>query len=606
MKPFSNQNYLPLVQVMAGLAIASLFFISPAMAQCPEPAPEDFQVTVLHEGDLNAPSYLAVAQDAIDGRVFVTDMTGEIWMHTPGSDSMNQIGSVTTAYDEADGLSSIAVHPEFPAKPWIYLLYSKNTSLNRRLALERYDLVDGSLDMNSVVSVLEIPRHLVDNHNSGGGMVWDRQGNLYIGIGDNADANDSINDGYAALYWPDAGKDAQGTAANTADLRGKILRIHPEDDGTYTIPQNNFGEVFAQFFAAEPARAAQYLDTALVRPEIYAMGCRNPFRLGINNLYGWVSWGDLGPEAQMTDLTRGPMGYDELNLARNPGFFGWPYAIGNNLAYQALVYDASGNLSPTSAPFPIEAGINTSANNTGIKDYPLPPAQAPVIWYADNDNNESVFFMGVGGGEAAMSGPWYHWSPDVTGPQKFPAYFNNKLIFWDWERPGNVKLLSFDANGVHTENTQWLIKTDGSAGGVDHFWGSPIAMEFGPDGALYVLKFSNSGYDGTTSQGARMLYRIDYVGTQYEPSLCGVVVGCTDPGYVEYNSLANAHDQSQCITETVGIERQTPGRPVPQHRLVTNLDFISGVKLSEGVQGFDLFNLQGVKLWSYRKGEKHH
>ena len=55
------------------------------------------------------------------------------------------------------------------------------------------------------------------------------------------------------------------TAANTNDLRGKILRIRVKDDGSYEIPEGN---LFAP-------------GTAKTRPEIYVMGDRNPYRISV-------------------------------------------------------------------------------------------------------------------------------------------------------------------------------------------------------------------------------------------------------------------------------------------------------------------------------------
>ena len=60
--------------------------------------------------------------------------------------------------------------------------------------------------------------------------------------------------------------DAQRSAGNPNDLRGKILRIHPEADGSYTIPEGN---LFPK-------------GTAGTRPEIYVMGCRNPYRISVD------------------------------------------------------------------------------------------------------------------------------------------------------------------------------------------------------------------------------------------------------------------------------------------------------------------------------------
>ena len=64
--------------------------------------------------------------------------------------------------------------------------------------------------------------------------------------------------------------DAQRTAGNTNDLRGKVLRIKVNADGSYSIPSGN---LFPP-------------GTARTRPEIYAMGLRNPFRIGVDKATG--------------------------------------------------------------------------------------------------------------------------------------------------------------------------------------------------------------------------------------------------------------------------------------------------------------------------------
>ena len=73
------------------------------------------------------------------------------------------------------------------------------------------------------------------------------------------------------------------------------------------------------------------------RPEIYVMGNRNPWRVSIDNKNGYLYWGEVGPDAA-TDSTYGPRGYDEFNQARKAGNFGWPYFIGDNMAYAKYNY----------------------------------------------------------------------------------------------------------------------------------------------------------------------------------------------------------------------------------------------------------------------------
>ena len=69
------------------------------------------------------------------------------------------------------------------------------------------------------------------------------------------------------------------------------------------------------------------------RPEIYVMGCRNPYRISIDEKTGYLYWGEVGPDAGQNDSLRGPRGYDEVNQAKKAGYFGWPYFVGKNYPY---------------------------------------------------------------------------------------------------------------------------------------------------------------------------------------------------------------------------------------------------------------------------------
>ena len=111
----------------------------------------------------------------------------------------------------------------------------------------------------------------------GGGLVMDKNGNLYMGTGDNsppiAELPSRPTSGkrvlrFSSLQWQ-----------IRKDLRGKILRVHPRADGGYDIPAGNL-----------------FPDGKEGRREIYCMGCRNPFRLVIRSIRsGWLYWGDVGP-----------------------------------------------------------------------------------------------------------------------------------------------------------------------------------------------------------------------------------------------------------------------------------------------------------------------
>ena len=93
---------------------------------------------------------------------------------------------------------------------------------------------------------------------------------------------------------------------------------------TYTIPPGNMFD--------ERGHRRQTL------PEIYAMGFRNPFRIHVDQKTGWVLMGDYGPDAGSTDPNRGPQGSVEFNVVKEPGFYGWPYCIRENVPYNDITY----------------------------------------------------------------------------------------------------------------------------------------------------------------------------------------------------------------------------------------------------------------------------
>ncbi len=241
------------------------------------------------------------------------------------------------------------------------------------------------------------------------------------------------NNGYAPIDERPGRSDwdAQKSSSNMNDLRGKILRIKPEDNGTYSIPAGNLF----------PANGSQG------RPEIYVMGNRNPFRFSVDPETGWLYWGEVGPDAGADNPTFGPRGYDEFNQARAAGNFGWPYFIANNLAYREYDF-ATGISGPAFNP---AAPVNNSPNNTGGQN--LPPAQPAWIWYP---YGASTAFPELGSrpGRTAMGGPVYHHdraSPAST--RKLPEYFDDTLFIYEWSRNW-IKEVKIDAGGQRFEDQQ--------------------------------------------------------------------------------------------------------------------------------------------------------
>ena len=140
-------------------------------------------------------------------------------------------------------------------------LYVNVTNVDGDTEIRAYPFASGRADQTRMVKVLEVAQPFA-NYN-GGGLVMDREGVLWIGLGDGGSAGDPGN-----------------RAQDLGELLGKILRIVPTPEGSspYQIPSGNL----------EPSRG---------RPEIWAYGLRNPWRFTIDEPTGTVWIGDVGQNA---------------------------------------------------------------------------------------------------------------------------------------------------------------------------------------------------------------------------------------------------------------------------------------------------------------------
>src|SRR5690606_27053219 len=134
---------------------------------------------------------------------------------------------------------------------------------------------------------------------TGGSIPLDSDGYLLLSTGDNNPPFDEkdpttgktyrINThGYAPLDDRPGFENyhARRSSGNSNDLRGKIIRIKVNEDGSYTIPEGN---LFPK-------------GTAKTRPEIYIMGTRNPYRISVDTKTDYVYWGEVGPDANNDSL----------------------------------------------------------------------------------------------------------------------------------------------------------------------------------------------------------------------------------------------------------------------------------------------------------------
>ncbi len=446
------------------------------------PDPTRFQKTVL-ASELTEPMELELLPD---GKVMFIERRGAIKLYDPGTGLVTIAHKLPVHSVHEDGLMGLALDPNYTDNHWIYLYYSPvgDESVNN---LSRFIFRGDSLDRASEKVILQVSVQREECCHAGGCIEFDGEGNLFLSTGDNTNPFDS--EGYSPSdeqpgrsAW-----DAQKSSSNTNDMRGKILRIRPLPDGGYECPAGNlFTEKTLQMHWPE---MKQMPAGVLGRPEIYAMGCRNPFRISFDERRKLLFWGEVGPDAGEPDTARGPQGHDEVNRARAAGFFGWPYFVGNNKPYREHHF-GTGKNDPLHDP---AHPINNSPNNTGMRE--LPAAQSAFIWYPYGNSPE---FPLVGtGGRNAMAGPTYY-CDKYPAETRFPEYYDGKLITYDWMR-GWMMAVTVDSSGNFSRMEPF---------GERLKFSRPMDMVVDKNGSIWVLEYGTQWF--ATNPDAR-LSRIDYV-----------------------------------------------------------------------------------------------
>jgi glucose/arabinose dehydrogenase len=266
---------------------------------------------------------------APDGRLFVAEKEGRVRVvSASGALLPTPFATVDVNTDNDRGLIGLALDPDFPTTPYVYLAYTTDivppNPINRLSRIHRITRMTANGDVaipgSEVVLIDGIPSD-TDSH-AGGALRFGPDGKLYVSTGDGSTYHGATSQALRAL--------------DIDQLVGKILRVNPDGSAP---PDNPF-----------------YSGPEAVRSKVWQSGLRNPFkanfRPGTGKLYindvGWDSW-------------------EEVNLGSPGASFGWPCFEGDapQAEYTSLFDSVCASVLPVPPLYSYEHPPNLGGAITG-------------------------------------------------------------------------------------------------------------------------------------------------------------------------------------------------------------------------------------------------
>ena len=228
----------------------------------------------------------------------------------------NKLVKLSGAYDER-GLLGIALHPDFANNEKFYVYYSAPSSKkgsDHQSVIAEFKVSTDSRIADALSERILITIQQPESNHNGGDLKFGPDGYLYIGVGDGGGAGDRHGE--------------TGNGQNLNTLLGKILRIDVNSDQSYRIPNDNP-------FVGKAAK-----------PEIWAYGLRNPWRISFDNNSGQLFVADVGQNK-----------FEEVNIIEKGGNYGWKIMEASHCFYPEENCKTEGLILPI-AEYEHEEGIS--------------------------------------------------------------------------------------------------------------------------------------------------------------------------------------------------------------------------------------------------------
>lgn len=211
-----------------------------------------------------------------DGRLLISSKPGTMQIVTTDGKIVKTItGFPEVQFQGQGGLLDVNIDPDFATNRMVYWTYAQPGNDGATLAVAKGKLSADETKLENVKVIFEATPRYKGSGQFGSRLVFDKQGNIFVSSGDRS-ANDIR-------------VKAQDLSATT----GKI--IHITKDG-------------------KPVANNPFIGKADAKPEIYALGVRNPDGFAINPVTG-----------DLWETEFGPRGGDEVNLIKPGANYGWPY-----------------------------------------------------------------------------------------------------------------------------------------------------------------------------------------------------------------------------------------------------------------------------------------
>ncbi|MFN8345285.1 MAG: PQQ-dependent sugar dehydrogenase [Spirosomataceae bacterium] len=253
----------------------------------------------------SSPVEMKPAGDATN-RLFVVEQRGliKVFQNTSSvsqAETFLDISARVSSGGET-GLLGVAFHPNFRSNGQFFVNYTRQSNGQLQSVISRFqsDKTVGDAASEEILLTFNQP---YSNHN-GGSILFGKDGYLYIATGDGG-----------------SGGDPQNNAQNLGTLLGKILRIdvNAKENGlAYAIPADN-----------------PFKSTTNARPEIFAYGLRNPWKVTADRNTGKMWIADVGQNAR-----------EEIDILARGGNYGWKVAEGKNCYSPSNNCDRTGLIEP--------------------------------------------------------------------------------------------------------------------------------------------------------------------------------------------------------------------------------------------------------------------